>query len=204
MTAKTSKSKPASRPAKRPLSAEAAQMKTAIQRHLKCSLARDEGNATARDWWIATAIAVRDSILERMLVTMGEHRRSNTRRVNYLSLEYLMGRLFTNNLVSLGLHEAAVDALDELGLDFQTIRGAEEDMGLGNGGLGRLAACYLDSLATLDLPAVGYGIHYEFGLFRQEFVHGHQVEHPDNWIVAGAPWEVIRPDWKQEVKLFGR
>ena len=204
MPAKTQKSKSASRTAKRPLSAEAAMMKAAIQHQLKCSLARDEGNATNRDWWIATAIAMRDRILERMLDTMGAHREKNTRRINYLSLEYLMGRLFTNNLISLGLHEAAVDALDELGLDFQKVRSSEEDMGLGNGGLGRLAACYLDSLATLDLPAVGYGIHYEFGLFRQEFINGHQVEHPDNWIVYGAPWEVVRPDWKQEVKLFGR
>ena len=204
MPVKPTKSKTAVRPAAHKLSPEAAQMKAAIQHHLKCSLARDEANATSRDWWIATAIALRDRILEKMLKTMGAHRQANTRRINYFSLEYLMGRLFTNNLVSLGLHEAAVDALDELGLDFQRIRSAEEDMGLGNGGLGRLAACYLDSLATLDLPAVGYGIHYEFGLFRQEFINGYQVEHPDNWIVYGAPWEVARPDWKQEVRLFGR
>jgi glycogen phosphorylase len=199
-----SKSQNSAQPPARERHPEAAAMKAAIQHHLKCSLARDEGNATARDWWIATAIAMRDRILMRMLETMSAHRHHNTRRINYLSLEYLMGRLFTNNLISLGLHEAAVDALDELGLDFQKIRNAEEDMGLGNGGLGRLAACYLDSLATKDLPAVGYGIHYEFGLFRQEFINGHQVEHPDNWIVYGAPWEVVRPDWKQEVKLFGR
>ncbi|MFI5335989.1 MAG: glycogen/starch/alpha-glucan phosphorylase [Opitutales bacterium] len=204
MPVKSTKSKTAARSAAPQLNEEAAKMKAAIQHHLKCSLARDEGNATARDWWIATAIAMRDRILERMLGTMHVHRQHNVRRINYLSLEYLMGRLFTNNLVSLGLHEAAVDAIDELGLDFQQIRNAEEDMGLGNGGLGRLAACYLDSLATMDLPAVGYGIHYEFGLFRQEFINGYQVEHPDNWIRYGAPWEVARPDWKQEVKLFGR
>ncbi len=179
-------------------------MKAAIQHYLKYKLARDEESATARDWWIATATAIRDRILERMLETQTAHRRRNVRRVNYLSMEYLMGRLTLNNLISLGLHEPTVAALHDLGHDFDTVRAAEEDMGLGNGGLGRLAACFLDSLATLDLPAVGYGIHYEFGLFKQEFVHGHQVEHPDNWIVFGAPWEIVRPEWKQEVRLFGR
>jgi len=90
-----------------------------------------------------------------------------------------------------------------LGLDFQVLRDAEEDMGLGNGGLGRLAACFLDSLATHDYPAIGYGIHYEFGLFKQEFVNGHQVEHPDNWIMFGDPWEIVRPEYTIRVQLYG-
>ena len=186
------------------LAAEAASLKESIQYHLKFKLARDEESATARDWWNATAMAIRDRILERMLETTNTHRHQNVRRVNYLSMEYLMGRLFLNNLINLGLYETTVVALRELGYDFEEVRAAEEDMGLGNGGLGRLAACYLDSLATLDYPAIGYGIHYEFGLFKQEFVNGHQVEHPDNWIIFGAPWEIVRPDWVQEVRLFGK
>ncbi|MBI3884304.1 MAG: glycogen/starch/alpha-glucan phosphorylase [Opitutae bacterium] len=186
------------------LTADAAALKASIEYHLKFKLARDVESATARDWWTATAMAIRDRILERMLETGNAHRHLNVRRVNYLSMEYLMGRLFLNNLINLGLYETTVVALRELGYDFEEVRAAEEDMGLGNGGLGRLAACFLDSLATMDLPAVGYGIHYEFGLFKQEFVNGHQVEHPDNWIIFGAPWEIIRPDWMQEVKLFGR
>ena len=186
------------------LTADAAALKASIEYHLKFKLARDVESATARDWWSATAMAIRDRILERMLETGNAHRHGNVRRVNYLSMEYLMGRLFLNNLINLGLYETTVVALRELGYDFEEVRAAEEDMGLGNGGLGRLAACYLDSLATMDLPAVGYGIHYEFGLFKQEFVNGHQVEHPDNWIIFGAPWEIVRPDWMQEVRLFGR
>ena len=202
MPAKTTKKrKPTPAPS---LPAAAADLKASIKYHLKFKLARDEESATARDWWTATAMAIRDRILERMLETGNAHRHANVRRVNYFSMEYLMGRLFLNNLINLDLYETTVVALRDLGYDFEEVRAAEEDMGLGNGGLGRLAACFLDSLATMDLPAVGYGIHYEFGLFKQEFVNGHQVEHPDNWIVLGAPWEIVRPDWMQEVQLFGR
>jgi starch phosphorylase len=115
-----------------------------------------------------------------------------------------MGRLFGNNLLATGLLGAAEAALKGLGQDFEKIRESEVDMGLGNGGLGRLAACFLDSLATQDYPALGYGIYYEFGLFKQSFVDGHQVEAPDNWIIFGSPWEVVRPEYTQEVRLFGR
>ena len=127
---------------------------------------------------MSTCMAVRDRILERMIATQKTHDQNDVRRVYYLSLEYLMGRLLINNLFNTGLEEKARRALEELGFDLDEIREEEPDMGLGNGGLGRLAACYLDSLATLDYPAIGYGIHYEYGLFRQEFVNGHQVEHP--------------------------
>src|SRR5471030_1138054 len=138
-----------------------------ILRHLTSTLGRHAGSATARDWWVATALAVRDSIHERMIATQAVHNAQNARRVYYFSLEYLMGRLF----------ETAKTALGLLGQDFEEIREAEVDMGLGNGGLGRLAACFLDSLATLDYPALGYGIHYEFGLFKQDIVNGNQVEY---------------------------
>ncbi|MDE3083970.1 MAG: glycogen/starch/alpha-glucan phosphorylase [Verrucomicrobiota bacterium] len=179
-------------------------LRSLILRHLVSTLARDTKTATRRDWWIATALAVRDHIHERMIDTQAVHNGRNVRRVYYFSLEYLMGRLFGNNLLATGLSDAARAALTALGQDFDYVREAEVDMGLGNGGLGRLAACFLDSLATLDYPALGYGIHYEFGLFRQEFVIGHQIEHPDNWIIFGDPWEVVRAEYTQEVHLYGR
>jgi starch phosphorylase len=175
-----------------------------ILRHLTSTLARHPSTATSRDWWVATALSVRDTIHERLIATQAVHNEQNVRRIYYFSLEYLMGRLFGNNLLATGLLGAAEAALKGLGQDFEKIRESEVDMGLGNGGLGRLAACFLDSLATQDYPALGYGIYYEFGLFKQSFVDGHQVEAPDNWIIFGSPWEVVRPEYTQEVRLFGR
>jgi starch phosphorylase len=177
---------------------------TIIRYHLTSTLARHPGAATPRDWWVATALATRDRIHERMIATQAVHNNENVRRVYYFSMEYLMGRLFESNLLATGLTEDAREALTSLGVDFDAVRESEIDMGLGNGGLGRLAACFLDSLTTLDYPALGYGIYYEFGLFKQEFVHGHQIEHPDRWGMFGDPWEVVRPDYTQEVRLYGR
>jgi len=179
-------------------------MRALIQHHLVSTLARHPSSATARDWWVATVLALRDTIHERLIQTQAVHNRDNVRRVYYFSLEYLMGRLFGNNLLATGLHETARAALAELGQDVDVVRESEVDMGLGNGGLGRLAACFLDSLATQDYPALGYGIYYEFGLFRQAFADGHQVEHPDSWTIFGDPWEVVRPEYTQEVRLYGR
>ncbi len=179
-------------------------MRSLIQRHLVSTLARHTGSATPRDWMVATVLALRDTIHERLIATQGVHNDNNARRLYYFSLEYLMGRLFSSNLLAVGLHETAQAALAGLGQDFETIRECEVDMGLGNGGLGRLAACFLDSLATLDYPALGYGIYYEFGLFRQAFVNGHQIEHPDSWTIFGDPWEVVRPEYTMEVQLYGR
>jgi glycogen phosphorylase len=175
-----------------------------IERHLQSTLARPAELATPRDWWIATALAVRDHIHERMIATQQVHNARNARRVYYMSLEYLVGRLFESNLFATDLTEVARGALKSLGVDFDLVREAEVDMGLGNGGLGRLAACFLDSLSTLDYPALGYGIHYEFGLFKQEFVNGNQVERPDRWILFGNPWEIVRAEYTQEVRLYGR
>ena len=179
-------------------------LRSLILRHLTSTLARHEGGATARDWWVATALAVRDTIHERMIETQAVHAQGNVRRAYYFSLEYLMGRLFEGNLLATGLYESARTALADLNVDFDRVREAEVDMGLGNGGLGRLAACFLDSLATQDYPTVGYGIYYEFGLFKQEFINGHQSEHPDRWCVFGSPWEVVHPDFSQEIQLYGR
>jgi starch phosphorylase len=181
-----------------------AALRTLILRHLTSTLARNPESATPRDWWVATSLAVRDHIHERMIATQRRHNAQNCRRIYYFSMEYLMGRLFESNLLATGLTAAARGALQSLGVAFDQVREAEVDMGLGNGGLGRLAACFLDSLATLDYPALGYGIHYEFGLFKQEFVQGSQVEHPDRWMLFGDPLEVVRAEYTQEVRLYGR
>lgn len=182
---------------------DVAGMRRAIEEHLRCTIARDAKTATRQDWYLATAHAVRDQIMDRYITTMEAHAEANTRRVYYLSLEYLMGRMLHNNLYNAGLFEVARKALAELGHDMPEIDGEEPDMGLGNGGLGRLAACFLDSLATLDLPAVGYGIFYEFGLFRQRFIDGRQTEFPDSWLQVPSPWFVMRPEYGIEVKLYG-
>jgi starch phosphorylase len=179
-------------------------MRSLIQRHLTSTLARYAPTATPRDWWIASSLAVRDTIHERMIATQEVHNAQNARRIYYFSMEYLMGRLYESNLLATGLTESVRSALASFGVDFDRVRETEVDMGLGNGGLGRLAACFLDSLATLDYPALGYGIHYEFGLFQQEIVNGSQVEHPDRWMLFGSPWEIIRADYTQEVKLYGK
>ncbi|HEY9154718.1 MAG TPA: glycogen/starch/alpha-glucan family phosphorylase, partial [Opitutaceae bacterium] len=191
-------------PALLPTGGDTAKFKQSILRHLTFTLARDIHTARQRDWWIATAMAVRENILARLIVTQGVHNNNNVRRLYYFSLEYLMGRLMENSLYNSGQFDVAVNALKELGIKFDDIREQEVDMGLGNGGLGRLASCFLDSLATLDYPAIGYGIHYEFGLFRQEFVNGHQVEHPDSWMIFGTPWEVVRPEYAVNIQLYGR
>ena len=181
-----------------------ASIKKSIRNHLHFTLARHEDNASPTEWWTATSLAVRDRLLNHFMRTQKAHHNAKTRRAYYLSLEYLMGRVLLNNLHNAGIYEAARDALRELGQDVDLLAEEEDDMGLGNGGLGRLAACFLDSLATLDLPSVGYGIHYEFGLFRQAFEDGHQIENPDAWMLKGCPWEIMRPNYTQHIKLYGR
>ena len=178
-------------------------LKSAIQRQLRLILARDLGSATKQELWMATSLALREMIVDRFIATQKEHSKQDARRVYYLSLEYLMGRLLNVNLTNMGLKKAVSDALSDLGFDLDVLYDEEHDMGLGNGGLGRLAACFLDSMATLDLPAVGYGIHYQFGLFKQEFQGGKQVEKPDDWLKNGNPWEIARPQYSQKVLLYG-
>ena len=174
-----------------------------IVNQLKFGLARDAESATSRDWWIATAKAVQSIIIERMIATQSVHHHNNVKRVYYLSLEFLMGRLFLNSMYSAGIFQEVHAALEKLGLDADELRKEEYDMALGNGGLGRLAACFLDSLATLDLPAVGYGIHYQYGLFKQEFRNGYQVELPDAWMQYGTPWEIVRPEYTMSIPIYG-
>ena len=181
-----------------------ATLKARILNNLKCRMARDPGSAKARDWWMAVSQTVQDLLVERMISTMNAYRQHNTRRAYYLSLEYLMGRLLDNNLHNTGVHGMVETAMKELGQDLATLVEVEYDMGLGNGGLGRLASCFLDSMATLDLPCMGYGIRYQFGLFRQEFVNGRQIEHPDSWLTYGDPWEIHRPEYSLHIRMFGR
>jgi starch phosphorylase len=170
---------------------------------LKYTMARDQGTASRREWWIATSMAIQRIVIERMMKTLAVHNEQNVRRVYYMSMEFLMGRLFANNMIAAGVFHQVNEALENLGHPLEETRDEEYDMALGNGGLGRLAACFLDSLATLDLPAVGYGIHYQYGLFKQEFRHGYQVELPDAWVQYGSPWEIIRPSHRQEVPVYG-
>ena len=178
-------------------------LKALILNSLKFRLARDTSTASKRDWWLATSKAVQSIVVERMIATATVDNDKNAKRVYYLSLEFLMGRLFSNSLYNAGVIHNMVHALEELGLDYDELREEEYDMALGNGGLGRLAACFLDSLATLDLPAIGYGIHYQYGLFKQKFVNGYQVELPDAWLQYGTPWEIVRPEQTTEIQVYG-
>jgi len=200
----TKKSSVAVKSSDAPSASEVAIFRDAILKHLKSTFARDPITATKSDWWLATSMAARDLMLERYIATQAVHSTKNVRRVYYLSLEYLMGRVLTNNLVNLRMRQVANVALKDLGQDLEDIADDEADMGLGNGGLGRLAACFLDSLATMDIPAIGYGIHYEFGLFRQTFVQGRQVEVADAWLSNNNPWLIRRPNFNVRVPLYGR
>ncbi len=160
--------------------------------------------ATKKDYYMALAFAVRDRMLQRWISTAAVYTKQASRTVAYLSAEFLIGPHLANNLINLGIYDGAKQCMTELGLNFEELLQQEEEPGLGNGGLGRLAACFLDSLATLEVPAVGYGIRYEFGIFHQEIVDGWQVEKTDKWLRFGNPWELVRPEWAVEVKLGGK
>ena len=171
--------------------------------HLRYTVAKSDERATDRDRYTAFANAIRDRIVERWILTQEEYRRQNTKRVYYMSLEFLMGRLLGNNVINLKADKQCRDALKEYGIDWNSLRDHETDAGLGNGGLGRLAACYLDSMSTLDLAGMGYGLRYDYGIFRQKIVDGNQVEEPDRWLKDGYPWEMARPEYAQIVHFGG-
>ncbi|MDB6044961.1 MAG: malP 2 [Gammaproteobacteria bacterium] len=159
--------------------------------------------ATKRDYYMALAFTVRDRMLHRWISTAEAYTTHGSRTVAYLSAEFLMGPHLGNNLLNLGISAEVREAVGELGLDFEELLACEDEPGLGNGGLGRLAACFLDSMATLELPSIGYGIRYEFGIFQQEIVDGWQIERTDKWLRFGNAWEIARPEWAVEVKLGG-
>ena len=171
--------------------------------HLRYTMAKGEDTATDRDRYLAFAYAIRDRITERWMDTQAEYRKQNSKYVYYLSLEFLIGRLLGNNVINLKADQLCCDALRTYGIDWNSLRDYETDAGLGNGGLGRLAACYLDSMSTLDLAAMGYGIRYDYGIFRQKIVDGQQVEEPDHWMKDGYPWEIERPEYAQTVSFGG-
>lgn len=179
-------------------------LQRSILNHLRYTLAKGEQDATPHDRYLSIAYAVRDRLIERWIRTQQEYYRKDVKRVYYLSMEYLPGRALGNAIMNLRLDDEFSRALDELAWKLEDFRDLEPDPGLGNGGLGRLAACMLDSMATLQLPAVGYGLRYEFGIFRQSIQDGNQVEEPDPWLRRGHPWELERPENAYRVKFYGK
>jgi glycogen phosphorylase len=179
-------------------------LEQSITNHLTHTLARSVADAKPRDVYMSTAWAVRDRMSNYWKATQEAHRREGTKRVYYLSLEFLMGRMLGNALINLRIDGPMAVALEEMGVHLEELQELEPDAALGNGGLGRLAACYLDSMASMDIPAYGYGIRYEFGMFRQRITDGWQVETPENWMQDLNPWEVVRPDRTYTIRFFGR
>jgi glycogen phosphorylase len=172
--------------------------------NLRCLQGKLPGHATRRDWYTALASAVRDRLLSHCLSTVEALGDNHSKIVAYLSAEFLPGPHLGNSLIALGIWDAAAKAMTAVGQDLAVLLEQEEEPGLGNGGLGRLAACYMDSLATLDVPAIGYGIRYEFGIFDQAIENGWQVERTDKWLRFGNPWEIVRSDLSFEVAFGGR
>ncbi|HEX9305972.1 MAG TPA: glycogen/starch/alpha-glucan phosphorylase [Anaeromyxobacter sp.] len=179
-------------------------LKRAFADHLQFAQGKDEHTATALDRYFAVAYAVRDRLMRRWIETQQAYYRNDAKRIYYLSLEFLMGRALENNLLNLGIYDPMKGALKDLGLDLSDLLAQEADAGLGNGGLGRLAACFLDSLATLQYPGYGYGIRYEFGIFDQEIRNGYQIERPEEWLRFGNAWEIPRPEYVVPVAFYGR
>ncbi len=172
--------------------------------HIEYTLGKDKYTAVDRDIFNALSYAVRDRLVERWLDTQQDYYHKDPKRVYYVSMEFLMGRFLENSLINMGILDDYKSAMESLGYDFEKIIENEEDAGLGNGGLGRLASCFLDSLATMSIPAYGYGIRYEYGIFRQKIIDGAQVELPDNWLRYVNPWELDRQQHLHEVKFYGR
>ena len=179
-------------------------LKNAFMHNMKYSLAKDHYTATAYDNFQSLALSIRDMLIERWILTQQRYHDENSKRVYYLSLEFLLGRLLANNILNLGLYEESKEAVHQLGLGLTDVLEKEIDAGLGNGGLGRLAACFLDSMATLGIPATGYGIRYDYGIFDQKIVNGYQVELPDEWLSLGNPWEFERPEFTLKIKFYGK
>ena len=200
----TAKLKAVKPPITAKISIEKPPIAQALQNHLGFSLGKTVVNATERDWYGTTAHTVRDHVIERWINTRTEYREKDPKRVYYLSLEFLIGRMLSNAALNLGIAPKVRDGLHALGHELENVAEMETDAALGNGGLGRLAACFLDSMATMDIPGTGYGIRYEYGMFRQAIEKGQQIENPDNWLRYGNIWEFQRPEHTYIVKFFGR
>ncbi len=180
------------------------ELRCALSSHLTYSISKYPVTATDRDWFETAAFTVRDRLVERWMETMQRYYQADAKRIYYLSLEFLVGRTFSNAILNLNIKDEFKAALYAHGQSLENVAELEHDAALGNGGLGRLAACFLDSMATLDLPCYGYGIRYEYGMFRQSIENGIQVEHPDNWLRYGNPWEFPRPEVLYPVKFYGK
>lgn len=179
-------------------------IQVAIHRHARYSLGKAVRDLSARDLFTAVALSIRDRLVDRMIETEDRYEQKDVKTIYYLSIEYLIGRSLRNNLHNLGLRELYAHALNNLGFNLEQVEASEEDAALGNGGLGRLAACFLDSMATMGVPGYGYGINYEYGLFQQEIDNGYQREKPDHWLAQGTPWQIARPEEACFVPLYGR
>ncbi len=180
-------------------------IRISFAKHLKYSMIKDEYSATNLDKFFSLALTVRDRLVEKWIKTQQSYyAHEDVKRVYYFSLEFLIGRLLMNNIINLRIDKEVRSAMDKIGIDLDKIAELEEDAGLGNGGLGRLAACFLDSLATMGYPAYGYGIRYEFGIFKQIIRNGYQVEEPEEWLKFGNPWEIERPEYTVPVHFYGR
>lgn len=178
-------------------------LKKSIGNHLKYSQAKNWQTSTSLDQYNSVALTVRDRLMERWINTQHEYHEKDPKRIYYLSMEFLVGRALSNYVVNLDFKNDFYRAVKDLGIRLEDLEENDIEAGLGNGGLGRLAACYLDSMATLGLPAYGYGIRYEYGIFYQKIVNGFQVEAPDNWLRTGNPWEIHRPDYIYPIKFYG-
>src|SRR5476649_655160 len=181
-----------------------AEIKSAVLAKLALAVGKDAASATDRDWFVAAALAVRDRVIHRWLATERESNAKGRKHVYYLSLEFLIGRLLSDVLCNLDLTEIFRAALGDLGIDLNRVLAAEHDAALGNGGLGRLAACFMESMASLAIPAYGYGIRYDHGLFRQVIRDGWQQEYPEEWLSFGNPWEFARPEVSYDIHFGGR
>jgi starch phosphorylase len=179
-------------------------LRESLIQHVRYSLAKEWADLTLNDVLESVSLTVRDRLVEQLLETEKLYRQADAKRLYYLSMEFLMGRSLGNNLCNLRLPEFCRETLHNLGVALEEVEERERDPGLGNGGLGRLAACFLDSLATLAMPGFGYGINYEYGIFQQEIHDGYQKEKPDNWLADGTPWQIARPEDACLVPLFGR
>ncbi len=174
-----------------------------IKLHLRHTLAKDENSCTNWDSYQSVVLTIMDRLNDKWLTTQQTYNDRDSKRVYYLSMEFLIGRLLDNMIVNLDVQQEVADALNDVGLNYDEIRDAEWDAGLGNGGLGRLAACFLDSMATLGIPAIGYGLRYDYGMFYQKFQNGFQIEKPDLWLRYGNPWDTIRPKTQYSVDFYG-
>ena len=179
------------------------EFKKSVKENVKMLYRKTLDEASQEQIFQAVSLAVKDVVIDNWLLTQKQYEKDDPKIVYYLSMEFLMGRALGNNLINLCAYKEVKEALDELGLDLNTIEDQEPDPALGNGGLGRLAACFLDSLATLNYSAYGCGIRYRYGMFKQQIKDGYQVEVPDNWLKDGYPFELRRPEYAKEVKFGG-